>query len=33
VSPGSGISTSNFVMTTDSSNVPTWTSTLDGGSY
>lgn len=33
VSPGSGISTSNYVMTTDSSNVPTWTSTLDGGSY
>ena len=33
VSPGSGISTSNFVMTTDSSNVPTWTNILDGGSY
>lgn len=33
VSPGSGISTSNFVMTTDASNVPTWTDILDGGSY
>ena len=33
VSPGSGISTSNFVMTTNESNVPTWTDILDGGSY
>ena len=33
VSPGSGISTSNFVLTTNESNVPTWTDTLDGGSY
>ena len=33
VSPGSGISTSNFVMTTNASNVPTWTDILDGGSY
>jgi hypothetical protein len=33
VSPGSGISTSNYVMTTNASNVPTWTDILDGGSY
>ena len=33
VSPDSGISTSNYVMTTNSSNVPTWTDVLDGGSY
>ena len=33
VSPGSGISTSNFVMTTNESNVPTWTDILDGGQY
>ena len=33
VSPGSGISTSNFVLTTNESNTPTWTDTLDGGSY
>jgi len=25
--------TSNFVLTTDASNVPVWTSVLDGGSY
>lgn len=25
--------TSNFVLTTDSSNIPVWTSVLDGGSY
>ncbi len=33
VSPGSGISTSNFILTTNASNTPTWTNILDGGSY
>jgi hypothetical protein len=33
VAPGSGISTSNFVLTTDSVGTPTWTDTLDGGQF
>lgn len=33
-SPGTGISTSNYILTTQSgTNVPVWTDTLDGGSY
>lgn len=34
VSPGSGISTSNYILTTSpGTNIPTWTSTIDGGGY
>ena len=33
VAPGSGISTSNYVLTTDASGVPTWTDTIDGGTF
>ena len=33
VSPGSGISTSNYILTTDASGVPTWTDTIDGGTF
>jgi hypothetical protein len=34
VSPGSGISTSNYILTTSpGTNIPTWTNTIDGGSY
>jgi hypothetical protein len=33
VSPGSGISTSNYVLTTNASGTPTWTDTLDGGTF
>ena len=33
VAPGSGISTSNAILTTDASGVPTWTSTIDGGEF
>jgi hypothetical protein len=33
-SPGTGISTSNYILTTTlGSNVPVWTNTIDGGSY
>lgn len=33
-SPGSGISTSNYILTTQpGTNVPVWTSTIDGGEY
>jgi len=33
-SPGTGISTSNYILTTQlGTNVPVWTDTLDGGSY
>ena len=28
-----GISTSNFVLTTDANNIPKWTDTLDGGTF
>ena len=28
-----GITTSNFVLTTDASGVPKWTTTLDGGQF
>ena len=28
-----GITTSNFVLTTDASGVPKWTTTLDGGTF
>lgn len=32
--PGSGISTSNYILTTQpGTNVPVWTSTIDGGEY
>jgi len=33
VSPGSGISTSNYVLTTNAAGTPTWTDTLDGGQF
>lgn len=33
VAPGSGISTSNYILTTDASGVPTWTDTIDGGLF
>ena len=33
VTPASGISTSNAILTTDASGVPTWTSTIDGGEF
>lgn len=33
VAPGSGISTSNYVLTTNASGIPTWTDTLDGGVF
>jgi hypothetical protein len=33
VSPGSGINTSNYILTTNGSGIPTWTSTLDGGTF
>ena len=29
----SGITTSNYVLTTDASGIPKWTTTLDGGTY
>ena len=29
----SGITTSNYVLTTNASGIPKWTSTLDGGTY
>ena len=33
-SPGSGITTSNYILTTQpGTNVPVWTSTIDGGGY
>jgi hypothetical protein len=33
VAPESGISTSNYILTTDASGVPTWTNTIDGGTF
>jgi hypothetical protein len=33
VAPGAGISTSNYILTTDESGVPTWTDTIDGGMF
>ena len=33
VAPASGISTSNYVLTTNAAGVPTWTTTLDGGEF
>jgi hypothetical protein len=33
VAPGAGISTSNYILTTDASGVPTWTDTIDGGMF
>jgi hypothetical protein len=33
VAPGAGISTSNYILTTDASGVPTWTDTIDGGTF
>ncbi len=33
VAPGSGISTSNYILTTDASGIPTWTDTIDGGTF
>jgi len=33
VAPGSGISTSNYILTTDEFGVPTWTDTIDGGLF
>ena len=31
--PASGISTSNYVLTTNAAGVPVWTTTLDGGVF
>ena len=28
-----GITTSNFILTTDANNIPKWTTTIDGGSF
>ena len=33
VSPASGISTSNSILTTNASGVPTWTDTIDCGTF
>ena len=33
VSPAAGISTSNYVLTTNAAGTPTWTTTLDGGTF
>ena len=33
VAPASGISTSNSILTTNASGVPTWTSTIDCGTF
>ena len=33
VAPASGISTSNYILTTNASGVPTWTSTIDCGTF
>ena len=33
VAPGAGINTSNYILTTDASGVPTWTDTIDGGMF
>lgn len=33
VSPGAGINTSNYILTTDEFGVPTWTDTIDGGMF
>ncbi len=33
VSPAAGISTSNHVLTTNAAGTPTWTSTIDGGTF
>ena len=33
VTPASGISTSNAILTTGADGVPTWTSTIDGGEF
>ena len=33
VAPASGISTSNYVLTTTAAGTPTWTDTLDGGTF
>jgi hypothetical protein len=32
-STNSGVSTSNYILTTSSNNIPIWTDTIDGGSY
>lgn len=31
--PSLAISTSNYILSTDNFGIPTWTSTIDGGSY
>ena len=33
VNPAGGITTSNYVLTTNSSGIPTWTTTIDGGEW
>ena len=33
VAPAAGISTSNAVLTTTAAGTPTWTDTLDGGTF
>ena len=32
-SPQNGIDYTNYIMTTDNSNVPTWSNAIDGGTY
>jgi len=32
-STNAGISTSNFVLTTNAAGIPKWTTTLDGGTF
>jgi len=32
-SPSNGIDYTNYIMTTDNSDVPTWSNTIDGGTY
>lgn len=32
-SPANGIDYTNYIMTTDNSNVPTWSNAIDGGTY
>ena len=32
-SPENGINYTNYIMTTDDNNIPTWANTIDGGTY
>ncbi len=33
VNPAGGITTSNYILTTDTNGIPTWTTTIDGGEF